>query len=235
VVDHEQVGSTYLTNGLPSARWAVLWDMDGTLVNTEPHWLAAQRQLAREYGIDWSNADNLTVVGKSMEIVARTMQRHGVDQPVATIIESLVNHVIEAIGTNIPWLPGAQGLLADLARASVPCALVTMAHSPIPHLVAAAAPLNAFTAVVAGDDVSEGKPHPEAYLKAAARLNVDTACCVAIEDSPSGTLSAEAAGIPVVVVPGVVSVPAAPNRHFAASLTAISVADLCRVVDRNRA
>lgn len=216
---------------LPSVRWAVLWDMDGTLVDTEPHWMAAQRQLARESGIDWSDADNLTVVGKSMEIVARTLQGRGVDQPVPTIIELLVDHVVEAISAHIPWLPGAERLLADLARAGVPCALVTMAHSPIPHLVAAAAPLNAFTAVVAGDDVSEGKPHPEPYLQAAARLNVDAARCVAIEDSPSGTLSAESAGMPVVVVPGVVSVPAAPNRHFAASLTDLSVAGLRRLID----
>lgn len=217
----------------PSVRWAVLWDMDGTLVDTEPHWMAAQRQLAHESGIDWSDADNLTVVGKSMEIVARTLQGRGVDQPVPTIIELLVDHVVEAISAHIPWLPGAERLLADLARAGVPCALVTMAHSPVPHLVAAAAPLNALTAVVAGDDVSEGKPHPEPYLQAAARLNVDVARCVAIEDSPSGTLSAESAGMPVVVVPGVVSVPAAPNRHFAASLTNLSVASLRRLVDCN--
>lgn len=218
---------------MPSVRWAVLWDMDGTLVDTEPHWMAAQRQLAHESGIDWSDADNLTVVGKSMEIVARTLQGRGVDQPVPTIIELLVDHVVEAISAHIPWLPGAERLLADLARAGVPCALVTMAHSPIPHLVAAAAPLNALTAVVAGDDVSEGKPHPEPYLQAAARLNVDVARCVAVEDSPSGTLSAESAGMPVVVVPGVVSVPPAPNRHFTASLTDLSVASLRRLVDCN--
>ena len=217
----------------PSVRWAVLWDMDGTLVDTEPHWKAAQRQLAHEYGIDWSDADHLTVVGKSMEIVARTLQRRGVDKPIPTIIESLVDHVVEAISENVPWLPGAEGLLADLAGAGVPCALVTMAHSPVPHLVAAAAPLDAFTAVVAGDDVLEGKPHPEPYLQAAARLNVDAARCVAVEDSPSGTLSAEAAGMPVVVVPGVVSVPVAPNRHFAAALTDLSVASLRQVVDCN--
>lgn len=221
------------TRRLPRVRWAVLLDMDGTLVDTEPHWMAAQRQLARESGIDWSDADNLTVVGKSMEIVARTLQGRGVDQPVPTIIELLVDHVVEAISAHIPWLPGAESLLADLARAGVPCALVTMAHSPVPHLVAAAAPLNAFTAVVAGNDVSEGKPHPEPYLQGAARLNVDAARCVAVEDSPSGTLSAESAGMPVVVVPGVVSVPAAPNRHFAASLTDLSVSSLRRVVDCN--
>lgn len=214
-------------------QWAVLWDMDGTLVDTEPHWMAAQRQLAHEYGIDWSDADNLTVVGKSMEVVARTLQWRGVDQAVRSIIQSLVDQVAEAISENVPWLPGAEILLADLARAGVPCALVTMAHSPIPQLVAAAAPLNAFTAVVAGDDVSEGKPHPEPYLQAAARLNVDATRCVAVEDSPSGTFSAEAAGMPVVVVPGVVSVSAGPNRHFAASLTELSVASLRRVAELN--
>lgn len=225
--------SNRLTHGhrLPSARWAVLWDMDGTVVDTEPHWMAAQRQLAHEHGIVWSEADHLTVVGKSMEVVARTLQRRGVDRPIPTIIELLVGDVADAISTHIPWLPGAERLLADLARASVPCALVTMAHSPVAHLVAAAAPLNVFTAVVTGDDVSEGKPHPEPYLLAAARLNVDATCCVAVEDSPSGALSAESAGMPVVVVPGVVPVSAAPGRHFATSLAHLSVASLRRMID----
>jgi HAD superfamily hydrolase (TIGR01509 family) len=205
--------------------------MDGTLVDTEPHWLNAQRQLAHASGVHWSDADNLKVVGRSMEVVARTLQQRGIDKPIQTIIGLLVDRVVEGISAHIPWLPGAESLLADLARAGVPCALVTMAHSPVAHLVAAAAPLSAFDAVVAGDDVAEGKPHPEPYLQAAARLKVDPARCVAVEDSLSGTISAESAGVPVVVVPGVVSVPAAANRHFVASLTDLSVASLRRVVD----
>lgn len=207
--------------------------MDGTLVDTEPHWMAAQRQLASGFGIEWTDAEHRSVLGKSMEIVAETLQARGVDQPVATIIDLLVNQVVGAVANHVPWLPGAEQLLADLAEAGVPCALVTMAHSPLARAVAAAAPRNAFSAVVAGDDVARGKPHPEPYLAAAVRLNVDAARCVAVEDSPSGVRSAAAAGMPVVVVPGVVSVSAGRQRHFAPSLSALSVPILNRIVDRN--
>lgn len=216
----------------PGERWAVLWDMDGTLVDTEPHWMTAQRCLAQDFGVNWTGADNLMVVGKSMDVVAQTLQQRGVDQPISTIIQALVDQVAESISGRIPWLPGAQRLLTDLASAGVPCALVTMAHSPIPQLVASSAPMNAFGAVVAGGDVVHGKPHPEPYLKAAGLLDVDIAHCVAVEDSPSGTSSAEAAGVPVVVVPGVVAVPGSPNRHFTTSLTDLTVAGLRRIVER---
>ncbi len=212
------------------ARWAVLWDMDGTLVDTEPHWMAAQRRLAHDFGVDWSDADNRTVVGKSMDAVAQALQHRGVDQPVPTIIDALVGHVAESIRGRIPWLPGATRLLAELATAGVPCALVTMAHSPIPQLVASSAPRNVFGAVVAGGDVAQGKPHPEPYLKAAALLDVEVTQCVAVEDSPSGTRSAEAAGLPVVVIPGVVAVSHSPGRHVAASLADLSVARLRAIV-----
>ncbi len=200
--------------------------MDGTLVDTEPLWMAAQRQLAGEYGHDWTEADHLAVVGKAMDISGQALQQCGVDLSVPAIIEGLVERVVNAMNGAIPWLPGAERLLEDLARADVPCALVTMALNPIPELVAAAAPQDVFRVVVTGGDVSAGKPHPEPYLKAAAGLNIDPVRCVAVEDSPSGTRSAEAAGMPVIVLPGVVPVPAGANRHFAASLADLSVVGL---------
>lgn len=205
---------------------AVLWDMDGTLVDTEPLWMAAQVALARQYGIPWDAEDSRNTVGKPMPVSAAVLQDRGIDLPVPTIIDRLVQEVVSAITPTVPWLPGAERILTDLATAHIPCALVTMAYSPVAQRVAAAAPKSAFRAVVAGDDVSHGKPHPDPYLHAAAALGVDPARCVTVEDSLNGARSAQAAGIPVLVVPGVIAVPPGPGIHFTPSLTDISVDSL---------
>ena len=122
-----------------------------------------------------------------------------------------------------------QRLLAELAAASVSCAMVTMAYGPVARRVAAAAPGRPFHTVIAGDDVSRGKPFPDPYLVAAAALGIQPQGCVAIEDSLNGTLSAEAAGIPVVVVPGFVDVPRGQKRYFALSLDDVDLEMLRRV------
>lgn len=205
---------------------AVLWDMDGTLVDTEPQWMAAQKGLARAHGADWTDADARATVGKPMTVSAAALRRRGIDLPVDTIVDLLVDQVVDAITPTVPWLPGAERLLAELSAAGIACALVTMAYRPVAHRVAAAAPGQVFGAVVAGNDVDRGKPHPDPYLQAAAALGVDPHDCVAIEDSLNGTLSAEAAGLPVLVVPGIVPVPAAPGRHFTSSLTEVTTATL---------
>ena len=95
--------ATHLHLGSP--HWAVMWDMDGTLVDTEPHWMNAQRQLAATHGIVWTDEDNLKVVGQSMEFVAKTLQQSGVEQPTVEIIRSLVEDVAATIQTKIPGLP----------------------------------------------------------------------------------------------------------------------------------
>jgi beta-phosphoglucomutase-like phosphatase (HAD superfamily) len=204
--------------GIESSSLAVLWDMDGTLVDTEPLWMAAQRRLADGYGVEWTDVDAHSTVGKSMPDSAGMLRTRGVDLPVGKIIERLVADVSDTLDCQIPWLPGAQRLLSDLTAAAVPCALVTMAYGPVARRVAAVAPGDPFQTVIAGDDVARGKPFPDPYLAAAASLGIEPQRCVAIEDSLNGTLSAEAAGIPVLVVPGLVDVPHAPTRHFARSL-----------------
>jgi HAD superfamily hydrolase (TIGR01509 family) len=161
-----------------------------------------------------------------MPVTARTLQHRGVHGTVEDIVNRLVERVVTAITPAVPWLPGAVRLLAELAAAGVRCALVTQPYSPVAHRVAAAAPAGAFTAVVAGDDVTQGKPHPEPYLRAAELLGVDPNHCVAIEDSLNGTLSAEAAGAAVIVVRGMVPVPAAPGRRHVASLHEVTFATI---------
>ena len=209
---------------------AVLWDMDGTLVDTEPFWMAAQRELASMHGLEWTAEQAHLTVGQAMPVSAGILRDHGVNLSVEEIIKELLHRVLAKLDQGIPWLPGAERVLADLVEQEIPSALVTMAFSPVATRVASAAPIGTFHAVVAGDSVQQGKPHPAPYLTAAELLGVQPSTCVAVEDSISGTTSAQAAGMQVVVVPGVVQQDPAPGRHFVTSLETVTVESLQKLI-----
>jgi len=204
--------------------------MDGTLVNTEPRWIEGQKLLASEFDILWKDEDALSTVGRPMLVSAALLRERGVPLTVEQIIERQLAHVVASLADGIPWLPGAYDLLMALRDSGVPCALVTMAYRPVAERVAAGAPEGTFAAVVAGDDVTHGKPHPEPYLTGADRIGLDPVDCVAVEDTLNGTLSAEAAGCAMLTVRGVTPVPAAPGRSRVASLTEVSPEMLGRIV-----
>lgn len=190
---------------------AVLWDLDGTLVDTEPVWMAAERELADEHGVDWSHDDGLALVGLALPDSGAYIQRRleSTLSP-AEIVDYLVARVAAQLAESVPWRPGAVELITAFAAAGVPQALVTMSYAPIASAVAQHLP---FAAVVTGDAVVEGKPHPEAYLTAAALLGCEPSACLAIEDSGTGAASAMAAGCEVLVIPHLVDV-ASESRHF---------------------
>jgi HAD superfamily hydrolase (TIGR01509 family) len=142
----------------------------------------------------------------------------GLDLEPARIVEELLADVVEHITREVPWRPGARELLDDLNDAGIPCGLVTMSYRSFVAPVLAALPPAAFTTVVTGDGVSQGKPHPEPYRKAARNLGVDPADCLAIEDSNTGARSAETAGCTVLVVPNHVPVLPGERRVFVDSL-----------------
>lgn len=219
-----------MTKGDERRLRGVLWDMDGTLVNTEPRWIEGQKLLAAEFDLAWDDEDALATVGKPMPVSAEKLRERGVPLSVEQVIERQLAHVVSSLAIGIPWLPGAQELLAELRTSGIPCALVTMAYRPVAERIAAGAPEGTFVAVVAGDDVTHGKPHPEPYLTGAARLGVDPGACVAVEDTLNGTLSAEAAGCAMLTVRGVTPIPAAPGRSRVASLTDVDLGVLERIV-----
>ncbi len=126
----------------------------------------------------------------------------------------------------MPWRPGAVELLADLRAQGVPCALVTMSYRRFVAPILAGLPAGTFDVVVTGDTVSQGKPHPEPYLKAAAQLGVDPERTLAVEDSNTGTRSAEAAGCTVLVVPNHVPVLEGERRVFVDTLAGMTAATL---------
>jgi len=205
----------------------VLWDMDGTLVDTEPYWVQEEYALVGEHGAIWTDEHAAALVGSDLLASAHYIRRHtGIDVAPEAIVTRLVDGVTRRVAEHIPWRPGARDLLAALRAAGVPCALVTMSYRRLALAVVGALPPGSFAAVVAGDDVTHGKPHPEPYLTAAARLGVPAADCVAIEDSPTGLASAVAAGVPALGVEHLVPLVAGPGRHLATTLVGITPADL---------
>jgi HAD superfamily hydrolase (TIGR01509 family) len=210
---------------------AVLFDMDGTLVDTEPYWMAAEWALVEEFGGTWSNDHAHALVGNALLASADYIREHGgVDLAPELIVEWMLDRVVHDAEQSMPWRPGAQELLAELRDADVACALVTMSYDRLAQTMIAKLPAGTFRTVVTGDQVADGKPHPEAYLTAAARLGVAPGDCVAIEDSPTGVASAEAAGCVVIAIPHRVAIPKADGRLFASELTELSLARLQSLV-----
>ena len=187
---------------------AVLWDLDGTIVDTEPYWFEAEYAVVAAHGDSWSDEHARAVVGFDLLDSGRYMIEHGgVRLTPHEIVEMMLDSVVSNIKRSVPWRPGARELLADVRTSDIPTALVTMSWRRFANEVMEALPAGAFDVSVVGDDVERGKPHPDPYLLAAERLGVDITRCIAIEDSPTGVASALAAGATVLAVPHVVDVP----------------------------
>jgi HAD superfamily hydrolase (TIGR01509 family) len=206
---------------------AVLWDMDGTLVDTEPYWIATEFAMAEKYGATWSEAHALELVGNDLVTSGRYIKEvMGLAQTPEEIVEELLDGVVAQVERAVPWRPGAVELLTALTAARVRCGLVTMSYQRFVAPILAQLPPETFRVVVTGEQVERGKPHPEPYLTAAAALGVPPEECVAIEDSNTGAKSAEAAGCTVLVVENHVPVLDGPRRVFRDSLEGLSVEDL---------
>ncbi|SFR77674.1 haloacid dehalogenase superfamily, subfamily IA, variant 3 with third motif having DD or ED [Agromyces sp. CF514] len=222
-----------MTTRLPAA---VLWDMDGTIVDTEPYWMAAEEELVGSFGGTWTHDDAVQLVGSGLWESARIFQEHGVDLDADAIVAWLTERVREQLNEfGLPWRPGARELLEALRDASVPTALVTMSVRSMADDVIRAIPFHAFDAIVTGDSVTNAKPHPEPYLAAAAELGVDIAECVAFEDSPTGVASAAAAGAITVGVPNILSLDETPATVLWPSLHGRTVADVAALAHSRKA
>jgi len=198
---------------------AVLWDFDGTIVDTEPYWIEAETELIAEYGGTWSHEQAIQLVGNDLIVSAEfIIAETGIPLTPPEVVDSLLDRIVTHIAREIPWRPGARELLADLKAQGIPCGLVTMSYLRFVQPVIDALPVGTFDCVVTGETVTDGKPHPEAYQVASRLLGVDPADCIAIEDSPTGATSALAAGCRVLGVPLHVPLPARPGLVVAESL-----------------
>jgi len=198
--------------------------MDGTLVDTEPYWIEAEFELAERYGGTWTSADALDLIGNDLLASAHVMrERMGIDRDPEQIVEELLDGVVRRVEQEVPWRPGAVETLTRLGHDGTPCALVTMSYERLVAPILTHLPPETFRVVVTGDRVSQGKPHPEPYLTAAAALGVHPEDCLAIEDSNTGAKSAEAAGCVVLVVENHVPVLPGERRVLAESLDGLDL------------
>ena len=194
------------TNTFPAA---ILFDHDGTLVDTEPVWAAAKVALTADFGGTWTEQDTLDCLGLSMQFTLDRLRERGVNLPDQEINDRLVAKVREALAHQpVEFLPGIERFLSEVREAQIPAAVVTNATTSVAQRTANAAPEGTFSVIIGNDETTHPKPDPQPYLLAAERLGVDPTQCVAIEDSPSGVRSATVAGMRVIVVPGELEVPA---------------------------
>ncbi|WP_286343542.1 HAD family hydrolase [Frondihabitans sucicola] len=214
---------------------AVLWDMDGTLVDTEPYWQESQVRLVAEHGGTWSREDGDSLIGSGLWHSARVLQEHGVKLSEQEIIDRMTDDVLVSVREHLPWRPGARELLRSVRDAGIPTALVTMSIRRMADFIASAIDFDAFDVVIAGDEVEHAKPHPDPYLRAASALGVDVASCIAIEDSPTGLASALAAGATAIGVEHHAPLPTDGAFVHRRSLEGVALDDLRDILRTGRA
>jgi HAD superfamily hydrolase (TIGR01509 family) len=206
--------------------------MDGTLIDSEPYWIAAEQALMSAHGVEWTHEDGLQLIGNPLDVSAQVMIARGADLPQDVIIDTVLADVSAQVAGHVPWQPDARALLDDVVAAGIPCALVTMSYGAMTEAFLAAAP-GIFEVVVTGDKVANGKPDPEGYLAAAAQLGVDVTRCVAIEDSPAGTLAAYRSGAATIAVRRLAPLEPMPGLSRVRSLEGIGVAGLADILAGN--
>lgn len=220
----------------------MFWDMDGTLVDTEPYWISEERSLVEAHGGTWSQEQAHGLVGQALSYSATVLREAGVDMTVREIIDHLITRVAARAVAEMPWRPGARELLADLSAAGVRCALVTMSEKPLAAAIVDALPEGQMEFIVSGDMVSRGKPDPEAYQQAFAKMAGDhesrsgeplqLSRCLAIEDSVPGVSAASASGLVTLAVPHYTPIPEDERWQTLDGLSGVRAADLERLLPR---
>jgi HAD superfamily hydrolase (TIGR01509 family) len=211
---------------------AVLFDMDGTLIDSEPVWFDTEVRLLAEYGFDLGPEHWGHVLGQPNEVSCKYLV--GVSgipltwQELNTRIEAAM---VDQLSQGFELLPGVKELLVELQSVGMPTALVSASSRQIVDACIGAIGAHFFRHTVSGDDVERSKPDPQPYLRAAELLGVDPADCVVIEDSRIGITAGSAAGCRVLAVPhATVVVPDLPRVTKAASLDGVNLAYLSALV-----
>lgn len=216
--------------------------MDGTLIDTEPFWFAAEKRLVAHFGGTWTDDDCHRLVGLHLPAGAKLLQAAGVKLSIEDTVKALVTDVRDQAMAELILRPGALELLVECAEEGIYQALVTMSEDPLVCSVINAleerADRKLFDVVVTGDLVVNGKPDPESYLLAqrrVAELSAEELApqrCIVIEDSPVGVGAGENSGMITIAVPHTLPVPQSDRHHRWGSLAGKSVADLRRLVSQ---
>jgi HAD superfamily hydrolase (TIGR01509 family) len=197
---------------------AVIFDLDGVLIDSEQVWDTAREQLTKELGGRWHAGAQRDMMGMSSLEWSRYMHEDlGIDLPPQEISDEVVRRLQRLYRERLPLLPGAREAVERLA-ARWPLAVASSSNRPLIELVLGLAGIaDRFRVTVSSEEVPRGKPAPDVYLEAARRLGVDAGDCAAIEDSEKGLLSARSAAMRVIAI---------PNREFPPGDEALAAADV---------
>jgi HAD superfamily hydrolase (TIGR01509 family) len=196
---------------------AVIFDMDGVLIDSEQIWDEVREELARERGGRWHQRAQADMMGMSSTEWSRYMHDViGLPEPPEEINKEVVRRLLARYKESLPLLPGAVEAVERLAK-RWPLGLASSSNREVIDAVLEQAEIaHLFRATVSSEDVEHGKPAPDVYLEAARRLGVDPTSCAAIEDSQNGIRSARAAGMRVIAI---------PNPHYPPSEDTLALAD----------
>ncbi len=181
---------------------AVIFDMDGVIVDSEQIWDDAEKQVFSSYGIDITEADQLKTRNMNMQQVSKYWSSQAQTPFSMEVSEQrVIKQVCQMIEQTPVAMQGALNLLEQIHKMNIPIGLATNAPKPVCHTVLQCLQIETyFSSVQTADDVINTKPHPEIYLKSADKLKVDPQHCLVFEDSPTGVKAAHAAGMKVIYV-----------------------------------
>lgn len=209
---------------------AIFWDMDGTLLDSEPIWISEERRLMNSMGVEWTDADSLECLGGPMERVDSYMRmRAGNVHKPFELAEQLYQRMVIRLAEGVDFLPGARELIADLQLGKIPLALVSASTREIMDAALRSIDPHPFNTTISANDVVKTKPHPEGYLLAADRIGVAIQNCLIIEDSVTGMTAAIDSGAYVLGIPHAVELPSGAkviHHPTLAGLTRHSIASL---------
>jgi HAD superfamily hydrolase (TIGR01509 family) len=203
---------------------AILFDMDGTLIDSEPLWLEAEIEIMEELGCNWNQQDQINCLGGPIDKTENYMQdRSNNIKPFGYFTKKLDDVMEQKLSTKLDLIPNALEIIDECKRSELKIALVTASSGRLMRAVLKRFPVGIFDTVVSYDDVERSKPDPEPYLLAAKTLGVDITNCVVLEDSLTGVQSGLSAGAQVIGIPHLVKMPSNPNLRVVESLSEINM------------
>jgi len=217
---------------------AVLFDLDGLLVDSEPEWFEVEAEMFERLGATraWTHADAHALVGKALVVsAAHIVSEAGSSVPATVVADRLVTAMPQRFARGVPWKPGALELLAELESRGIGVAVVSSSYRRLVDAVLAHLPAGIVGTSVAGDEVARGKPDPDPYLRALTSLGVVAERTVVLEDSPTGATAGAAAGCTVVLVPDLAPLPNTHTWHVVPSLATLSVDGMASLLGGDRA
>jgi len=206
---------------------AILFDMDGTLINSEPLWLQAEIEIMAELGCHWDQQDQINCLGGPTERTEKYMQERSNYVKPFGYFEKKLDELIEYKLTNeLELIPNARELLEECKAGGIKIALVTASNGRQMRSVLTRFPEGFFDATVSRDDVQKSKPDPAPYLLAANLLGVKNELCVVFEDSPTGVESGLRSGAQVIGIPHLIQMVPHVNLRVIDAIADVNLAQL---------